>query len=374
MRNSVGLVGWRGMVGSVLMERMEKENDFSSFNPVFFSTSQIHEEGPTFNGKYYGNLKNAYDIDILKELDIIVTCQGSEYTNKIYYKLRKSGWKGYWIDAASYLRMKKESVIVLDPINLSAIHQAIDNNCKTFIGGNCTVSLMLLSLGGLFSKKLIDWMTVSTYQAASGSGASHMVELLMQMNAVCKGISSDLKNPAKSILKIEKKINKISLSDGFPTNCFHVPLVGNLIPWIDIKTEDGRSKEEWKIQSEANKILLSEKNIPIDGLCVRIGSLRCHSQSFVIKLKKDISLSEIEKILSHHNRWTRLIPNDVDATIKNLTPLSVTGTLFTPVGRVRKLNIGKKYISAFTVGDQLLWGAAEPLRRMLKILVNQKLD
>ncbi|XBC44242.1 MAG: aspartate-semialdehyde dehydrogenase [Buchnera aphidicola (Schlechtendalia peitan)] len=369
MKSSVGLVGWRGMVGSVLIQRMKEENDFKYFNPIFFSTSQINQEGPMINGKRYGNLQNAYDFEILKELDIILTCQGSEYTNDVYYKLRKIGWKGYWIDAASCLRMKDETVIVLDPINLSVINSSINNNFKTFVGGNCTVSLMLMSLGGLFSHDLIDWMTVSTYQAASGSGASHMIELLMQMNAICQGISNDITNPAQSILNIERKINQISLSKDFPIDCFRVPLVGNLIPWIDIIAEDGKSKEEWKIQVETNKILSSKKTIFIDGLCVRIGSLRCHSQSFVIKLKSDISLTEIEDILSNHNCWTKVIPNDINSTIKYLTPLAVTGTLFTPVGRLRKLNIGKKYISAFTVGDQLLWGAAEPLRRMLKLLV-----
>ncbi|XBC38060.1 MAG: aspartate-semialdehyde dehydrogenase [Buchnera aphidicola (Floraphis choui)] len=369
MKKSVGLVGWRGMVGSVLMQRMVEENDFRYFDPIFFSTSQIDQKSPIINGKRYGNLQDAYNFDVLRELNIIVTCQGSEYTKDIYYKLRKSGWTGYWIDAASYLRMKNEAIIVLDPVNLSVINKSIDSGIKTFVGGNCTVSLMLMSLGGLFSNSLIDWITVSTYQAASGSGASHMIELLMQMNSICKGIVNDIENPAKSILNIEKKVNKISLSKCFPIDNFHVPLAGSLIPWIDSKMKNGKSREEWKMQCETNKILLSNKNIIIDGLCIRIGSLRCHSQSFVIKLKKDIPLLEIEHILSNHNIWTKVIPNEPEVTIRNLTPFAVTGTLMTPVGRLRKLNIGKKYISAFTVGDQLLWGAAEPLRRMLKLLI-----
>ncbi|XBC42175.1 MAG: aspartate-semialdehyde dehydrogenase [Buchnera aphidicola (Meitanaphis elongallis)] len=369
MKKSVGFIGWRGMVGSVLMQRMKEENDLCCFRPIFFSTSQINHKGPIIDGKYYGNLQNAYDLDVLKELDIIVTCQGSEYTNNMYYKLRKSGWKGYWIDAASCLRMENEAVIVLDPVNLSIINKSIDNNVKTFVGGNCTVSLMLMSLGGLFFHSLVDWMTVSTYQAASGSGASHMIELLKQMNFICKGVRNDIENPAKSILSIEKKINEISLCEDFPVNNFRVPLAGSLIPWIDVKAKYGQSKEEWKIQAEANKILSSKKDILMDGLCVRIGSLRCHSQSFMIKLKKDISLSEIECIISQHNSWVKVIPNEIDTTIKHLTPCAVTGTLSTPVGRIRKLNIGRKYISAFTVGDQLLWGASEPLRRMLKLLI-----
>ncbi|XBC40638.1 MAG: aspartate-semialdehyde dehydrogenase [Buchnera aphidicola (Nurudea yanoniella)] len=369
MKRSVGLVGWRGMVGSVLMERMKEKKDFFDFNPVFFSTSQINQKGPIIDGKCYGNLENAYDLDVLRELDIIITCQGSEYTSSVYYKLRKLNWTGYWIDASSFLRMKDEATIVLDPVNLSIINKSINDGIKTFVGGNCTVSLMLMSLGGLFVNNLIDWITVSTYQAASGSGALHMTELLLQMNLINKRIHSDLNNPAKSILSIEKKIHDISLSKHFPINQFHIPLAYNLIPWIDVKTKCGKSKEEWKIQAEANKILSLKKHILMDGLCVRIGSLRCHSQSFFIKLNKDISLSEIENILSNHNRWTRVIPNEISETIKFLTPLSVTGTLFTPIGRIRKLNIGKKYISAFAVGDQLLWGASEPLRRMLKLLV-----
>lgn len=369
MKKSVGLIGWRGMVGSVLIQRMKEKKDFLRFNPVFFSTSQINKKGPIISGKYYGNLKDAYNIDLLRELDVIITCQGSHYTESIYYKLRNINWTGYWIDASSYLRMKKEAIIVLDPVNLSVINKSIDKGIKTFIGGNCTVSLMLMSLGGLFVNNLIDWITVSTYQAASGSGALHMIELLNQTSLIDKEISTYLKNPAESILDIERKIHKISVSKTFPIDQFHAPLAYNLIPWIDVKTKCGKSKEEWKIQAEANKILSFPKNILMDGLCVRIGSLRCHSQSFLIKLKKDISLLEIENLLSHHNRWTRVIPNEISETIKYLTPLSVTGTLLTPVGRLRKLNIGKKYISAFTVGDQLLWGAAEPLRRMLKILI-----
>lgn len=370
MKKRVGLIGWRGMVGSVLVDRMIEEKDFSYFHPVFFSTSQKNEKGPLINGQSYGILKDAYDFEILKELDIIVTCQGSEYTKYVFHKLRnKYSWNGYWIDAASLLRMNEQSLIILDPINFKNITAAIDRGIKTFIGSNCTVSLMLMSLGGLFSNNLVDWVTVSTYQAASGSGAKHMKELLMQMGFIYKSIAKDLYNPSKTIVEIEKKVSQINSNCDFPKKYFHVPLASSVIPWIDKKENSGQSREEWKIQAETNKILSCDPMICIDGLCVRVSSLRCHSQSFVIKLKKDISILDIEQILISHNRWVQVIPNDKDATIKMLTPSAVTGTLHTPVGRLRKLNIGSKYLSAFTVGDQLLWGAAEPLRRMLKILL-----
>ncbi|AAO27110.1 aspartate-semialdehyde dehydrogenase [Buchnera aphidicola str. Bp (Baizongia pistaciae)] len=369
MKKNIGLIGWRGMVGSVLVERMICENDFFHFNPIFFSTSQKNSKGPTINGEYFGVLKDAYDLDILKELDILISCQGSDYTNKVYFKLRDIGWNGYWIDAASVLRMNQDTVIILDPVNSNTIRESIDSGFKTFVGGNCTVSLMLMSLGGLFSEKLIEWITVSTYQAASGSGAKYIEELLMQMGSMYTEASGYLGNPAHSILNIEKKVRNLSCSDKFPKKNFKVPLAGSLIPWIDKKMRNGQSREEWKIQAETNKILSSNKDILIDGLCVRIGALRCHSQSFVIKLKKDISIPEIEQILLNHNSWTKVIPNRKHDTMTELTPAAVTGTLNTPVGRLRKLNIGQKYLSAFTVGDQLLWGASEPLRRMLKFLI-----
>ncbi|XBC39625.1 MAG: aspartate-semialdehyde dehydrogenase [Buchnera aphidicola (Chaetogeoica yunlongensis)] len=369
MKKRVGLVGWRGMVGSVLVDRMIHENDFQCFDPIFFSTSQKYKNGPIISGKYFGILQDAYDIDILKELDIIISCQGSNYTNQVYYKLRNSGWNGYWIDAASILRMNKEAVIVLDPVNYDLIKQSIDFGIKTFVGGNCTVSLMLMSLGGLFTENLIEWIMVSTYQAASGSGARHILELLIQMGVIHNTIADDLENPAKTVLDIEKKVSWISRSINFPKNNFEVPLAGSLIPWIDIKQNNGQTREEWKIQEEANKILMCNPKILIDGLCVRIGSLRCHSQSFFIKLKKDITIHEIEQLLFNHNSWIKIIPNNKRDSIFELTPTAVTGTLSIPIGRLRKLNMGNKYLSAFTVGDQLLWGAAEPLRRMLKILI-----
>ncbi|MCX8583782.1 MULTISPECIES: aspartate-semialdehyde dehydrogenase [unclassified Gilliamella] len=366
MKN-VGFVGWRGMVGSVLMQRMVEEHDFDYINPVFFSTSQAGQAAPTFGGKT-GTLQSADNIDALKALDIIVTCQGGDYTSEIYKKLRATGWQGYWIDAASTLRMEDEAIIVLDPVNKANIHAALDRGIKTFVGGNCTVSLMLMSLGGLFAENLVDWVSVSTYQAASGGGARHMRELLTQMGMLNAEVAKELQDPNSSILDIERKVTQKMRVGSLPTDNFGVPLAGSLIPWIDKALDNGQSKEEWKGQAETNKILGTSQIIPVDGLCVRIGALRCHSQSFTIKLKKDISVPEVEKLLAAHNDWVKVIPNDRDLSMRELTPAAVTGTLTTPVGRLRKLNMGKDYLSAFTVGDQLLWGAAEPLRRMLRIL------
>ena len=366
MKN-VGFVGWRGMVGSVLMQRMVEEHDFDYINPVFFSTSQAGQAAPSFGGKT-GILQSANDIDALKALDIIVTCQGGDYTSEIYAKLRATDWQGYWIDAASTLRMEDDAIIVLDPVNKANIQSALDRGIKTFVGGNCTVSLMLMSLGGLFAENLIDWVSVSTYQAASGGGARHMRELLTQMGMLNAEVAKELQDPNSSILDIERKVTQKMRDGSLPTDNFGVPLAGSLIPWIDKALDNGQSREEWKGQAETNKILGTSQIIPVDGLCVRVGALRCHSQSFTIKLKKDISIPEIEKLLAAHNDWVKVVPNDRELSMRELTPAAVTGTLSTPVGRLRKLNMGKEYLSAFTVGDQLLWGAAEPLRRMLRIL------
>ena len=366
MKN-VGFIGWRGMVGSVLMQRMIQEHDFDGINAIFFSTSQVGQAAPNFTGKT-GVLQDANDIEALKALDIIVTCQGGDYTSDIYPKLRNAGWQGYWIDAASTLRMKDDAVIILDPVNRANIDSALNQGIKTFVGGNCTVSLMLMSLGGLFAADLVDWVSVSTYQAASGGGARHMRELLTQMGMLHADVAKELANPNSSILDIEQKVTAKMRDGSLPTDNFGVPLAGSLIPWIDKQLDNGQSREEWKGQAETNKILGTSKIIPVDGLCVRVGALRCHSQSFTIKLKKDIAIAEIEQLLASHNEWVKVIPNDRELSMKELTPAAVTGTLSTPVGRLRKLNMGKDFISAFTVGDQLLWGAAEPLRRMLRIL------
>ncbi|WP_145524659.1 aspartate-semialdehyde dehydrogenase [Yersinia vastinensis] len=367
MKN-VGFIGWRGMVGSVLMQRMIEERDFDGIRPVFFSTSQHGQAAPAFTGQQ-GTLQDAYDIDALNALDIIITCQGGDYTNEIYPKLRETGWKGYWIDAASSLRMRDDAIIILDPVNHNVIQQGLDHGIKTFAGGNCTVSLMLMSLGGLFANNLVEWASVATYQAASGGGARHMRELLTQMGMLHAGVAKELQDPASAILDIERKVTAATRSGTLPTDNFGVPLAGSLIPWIDKALDNGQSREEWKGQAETNKILNTGSVIPVDGLCVRIGALRCHSQAFTLKLKKDVPLPEIEQLLATHNDWVRVIPNDRELSMRELTPAAVTGTLNTPVGRLRKLNMGPEYLSAFTVGDQLLWGAAEPLRRMLRILM-----
>lgn len=367
----VGFVGWRGMVGSVLMQRMREENDFALIEPVFFSTSQVGEKGPDV-GRNTGPLKDAYDIAALQEMDIIISCQGGDYTNDIFKKLRESGWQGYWIDAASALRMNDDAVIILDPVNRTVIDEALNKGVKNYIGGNCTVSLMLMAVGGLFDQDMVEWASVMTYQAASGAGAQNMRELLQQMGETHKVAKDLLDDPASNILDIDRKVAEKMRDEAFPAQNFGVPLAGSLIPWIDREVAHGQSREEWKGQAEANKILGHDDHpIPVDGICVRVGAMRCHSQALTIKLKKDIPLEKIEEVIAASNKWVRVIPNEKEATIKELTPTAVTGKLDIHVGRIRKLNIGNEYISVFTVGDQLLWGAAEPLRRMLRILVEE---
>lgn len=367
----VGLIGWRGMVGSVLMQRMREENDFELIDPVFFTTSQAGQAGPDV-GKDIPALKDAKDIDELKAMDAIITCQGGDYTKEVYPELRKSGWGGYWIDAASTLRMKDDSIIVLDPVNKSVIENGLLNGTKTFVGGNCTVSLMLMAIGGLFDKGLVEWITPMTYQAASGAGAQNMRELIKQMGAIDANVRVLNDDPASAILEIDRKTAEFLRSDDYPKDKWGVPLAGSLIPWIDVPLDSGQSKEEWKAQVETNKILgRSDNPIPIDGLCVRIGAMRCHSQALTIKMNKAVPLDEIDGILAEANDWVKVVPNERDITMQALTPAVVTGTLTVPVGRLRKLSMGNDYLSAFTVGDQLLWGAAEPLRRMLRILLEK---
>lgn len=364
----VGFVGWRGMVGSVLMQRMQAENDYQGLEPVFFSTSQAGQDGPDI-GMDVPTLQDAKDIDALAAMDVIVTCQGGDYTGEVYKPLRDSGWNGYWIDAASKLRMADDSMIVLDPVNRHVIDAELAKGTKTFCGGNCTVSLMLMALGGLFEADLVEWMSSMTYQAASGSGATHMRELLTQMGQLHDSVKSQLNTPSSAILDIDRDVTAAMRSSDFDTEHFGYPLAGSALPWIDTIMESGQSKEEWKAIAETNKVLAKGDNpIPIDGICVRIGSMRCHSQAFTIKLKKDLPIEEIEALLAKHNDWVKVVPNEKEATLRDLTPAAVSGTLTVPVGRLRKLAMGGEYITAFTVGDQLLWGAAEPLRRMLNIL------
>ena len=366
----VGLIGWRGMVGSVLMARMHEERDFDHIEPVFFTTSNVGGAGPNI-GREVPALKDAKSIDELKQLDIIITCQGGDYTSEVFPKLRAAGWDGYWIDAASSLRMESDAIIILDPVNLNVIKQGLSGGIKNYVGGNCTVSLMLMALGGLFQNDLVEWVTSMTYQAASGAGAQNMRELLTQMGEAHRVAKAMLDDPASAILDIDREVAGILRDENFPTSQFGVPLAGSLIPWIDKDLGNGQSKEEWKGGVETNKILgRSDRPIPVDGLCVRIGAMRCHSQALTIKLKKDVPLDEIEGMLAAHNKWAKVIPNQRDVTMRELTPAAVTGTLTTPVGRLRKLAMGPEYLSAFTVGDQLLWGAAEPLRRMLRILID----
>ncbi len=366
----VGLVGWRGMVGSVLMQRMREENDFAHIEPVFFTTSNVGGASPNY-GKEAPALKDARSVDELKAMDIIITCQGGDYTNEVYPQLRASGWQGHWIDAASALRMKDESVIILDPVNLNVIKDALARGGRDWIGGNCTVSLMLMALGGLIQNDLIEWITSMTYQAASGAGAQNMRELLNQMGALQESVKPLLDDPASAILDIDRQVSATMRSEAFPTANFGVPLGGSLIPWIDKDLGNGQSREEWKGAAETNKIIGRSANpIPVDGLCVRIGAMRCHSQAMTIKLKKDVPCDEIEAMLATANDWVKVVPNQREVTMRELTPAVATGTLSVPVGRIRKMSMGGKYISAFTVGDQLLWGAAEPLRRMLRILLD----
>ena len=368
----VGLVGWRGMVGSVLMQRMTEERDFDHIDPVFFTTSNVGGKGPAI-GKDVAPLKDARSITDLKAMDIIITCQGGDYSNEVYPQLRAAGWKGFWIDAASALRMKEDAIIILDPVNMNVIKNGLAKGVKDYIGGNCTVSLMLLALDGLFKAELVEWISAMTYQAASGAGAQNMRELLSQMGAAHSAVKDLLADPASAILDIDRKVADTLRSSGYPTEHFTVPLAGSLIPWIDKDLGNGQSKEEWKGQAEGNKILGREASpIPIDGLCVRVGAMRCHSQALTIKLKRDVPINEIEAMLGKANQWTRAVRNQRELSMKELTPAAVTGTLSIPVGRLRKLSMGPTYLSAFTVGDQLLWGAAEPLRRMLRILLEQR--
>lgn len=364
----VGFVGWRGMVGSVLMERMAAENDFQGFDAVFFTTSQVGQQGPDV-GKGRKPLEDATNLKKLAEMDIIMSCQGGGYTSSVYYDLRKD-WDGYWIDAASTLRMTDDSIIALDPVNRAVIDNGLKKGIKNYIGGNCTVSLMLMALGGLFEKDLIEWVSSMTYQAASGAGAKNMRELISQMGQLEADVTELLADPSSAILDIDRKITA-KLNDGtLSMDNWGVPLAASLIPWIDIPVDNGQTKEEWKGIVESNKILgkKADQIIPIDGQCVRIGAMRCHSQAFTIKLKKDISVQEAEKIISAHNQWVKVIANEREITCRELTPVKASGTLTVPVGRIRKMNIGPEYLTAFSVGDQLLWGAAEPVRRMLKIV------
>ncbi len=365
----VGLIGWRGMVGSVLMQRMREEHDFDAIEPVFFTTSQHGQPGPDV-GKPVPPLKDALALDELQTMDVILTCQGGGYTEKVYPQLRAAGWQGYWIDAASTLRMEDESIIVLDPVNREVIDRGLAEGVKTYVGGNCTVSLMLMALGGLFRRDLIEWITPMTYQAASGAGARNMRELLAQMGSLHASVQDLLDDPAAAILEIDRRVTAHMRSDAFPVDNWGVPLAGSLIPWIDSELPSGQSREEWKAEVETNKILgRGENPVPIDGLCVRIGAMRSHSQALTIKLRRDVPLDEITDLLDADNDWVKVIPNEKEATMHELTPAAVSGTLTIPVGRLRKLSMGNEYLSAFTVGDQLLWGAAEPLRRMLRILL-----
>ena len=364
-----GIVGWRGMVGSVLMERMMAENDFAKITPVFFTTSQAGQKAPDV-GKDVPDLIDAHDIDTLMEMDIIISCQGGSYTEAVRPKLAESGWKGVWIDAASTLRMADDSIIVLDPVNRHVIEKALSSGIKTFIGGNCTVSLMLMALGGLFAHDVVEWVSSMTYQAASGAGAQNMAELVSQMRAIGDAAAPILDNPASAILDLDRKVTETLHSSAFPSANWGVPLGASLIPWIDRAMENGQTREEWKGMVETNKILgRSENPVPIDGQCVRIGAMRCHSQAFTIKLKQDVPLADINAMLASANEWVTVVPNTREQTITDLTPAAVTGTLTVPVGRIRKMILGGQYLTAFSVGDQLLWGAAEPLRRILNIIL-----
>lgn len=370
MAMKVGMVGWRGMVGSVLMQRMREENDFALIEPVFFSTSASGGEAPLGAGR----LQDATSVEALAKMDTILTCQGGDWTNDIYPKLRAAGWKGYWIDAASALRMKDESVIILDPLNLHVIKDSLARGGRDFIGGNCTVSLMMMGLNGLIRENLIEWVTAMTYQAASGAGAQNMRELLAQMGALHASVAPLLADPASAILEIDQRVSDTMRGKAFPVEHFGVPLAGSLIPWIDKDLGNGMSREEWKGDAEMNKILglpaSGPSHIPVESLCVRIGAMRCHSQALTIKLRRDVPLADIEALVGAGNPWVKLVTNTREASIRDLSPTAATGTLSVPIGRLRKLAMGPEYLSAFTVGDQLLWGAAEPLRRMLRILLD----
>lgn len=368
MAKKVGFIGWRGMVGSVLMERLKAENDFEHFTPTYFSTSQAGlsaEHLPHAQGV----LKDANNLEHLQEMDVLLSCQGGDYTKSIHGQLRASGWKGFWIDAASTLRMNKEALICLDPLNKSLLEKGIESGVKDFIGGNCTVSLMLIGLGGLFKAGLVEWTSSMTYQAASGGGAQHMRELLLQMKFLTDNLGETLMDKEGDILALDALLNQIYLKKDFPKTHFGYPLAGGLLPWIDTALENGQSREEWKGGAEANKILGSNPAIAMDGTCVRIGAMRCHSQALTLKCKRKISLQEAQELIQGHNPWVKFVVNDPDASKAELNPIAVSGKLHIPVGRLRHLNMGEDFLNIFTVGDQLLWGAAEPLRRMLRMVI-----
>jgi aspartate-semialdehyde dehydrogenase len=372
--NRVGIVGWRGMVGSVLMGRMRAERDFDLIEPTFFSTSQAGGVAPP-TGRAVGEggpLRDAHDIAALAAMDIIISAQGGDYTQKVHPQLRAAGWRGYWIDAASTLRLKDDAVIVLDPVNLSVMKGARDAGVRDYIGGNCTVSLMLMAVGGLLEAGLVEWISAMTYQAASGAGAQHMRELVEQMGFLHRAAAGVLEDPASGILDLDRAVTAALSDPGFPQAQFGVPLAASLIPWIDKDLGQGQSREEWKAGVEANKIMGTTAHpVPVEGLCVRIGAMRCHSQALTIKLREDVPLPELERLIAAHNPWVRVIPNEREASIRGLSPAVVSGSLEVPVGRLRKLAMGGDYLSAFTVGDQLLWGAAEPLRRTMRFLLGK---
>jgi aspartate-semialdehyde dehydrogenase len=363
------------MVGSVLVQRMREERDFDLIDPVFFSTSQAGTTGPDI-ARVVPTVKDATDLTALAAMDVLISCQGGEYTADIHPKLRRAGWTGYWIDAARQLRMSEDAVIILDPVNRDVIDGALERGLKDFIGGNCTVSLMLMAMDGLFRADLIEWTTSMTYQAASGGGAKHMRELVSQMGLAHASVADLLADPASSILDIDRKLISTQRGRDFPTKNFEgFPLAGSLLPWIDADLGNGQSREEWKAEAEGNKILgRSSRPIPIDGICVRVGSMRCHSQALTVKLRRDVPLPEVEQLLAGANDWVKIVPNEKNATLRELTPTAVTGTLTVPVGRLKKLSMGGDYLQAFTVGDQLLWGAAEPLRRMMRIIAGAPLE
>ena len=365
----VGLIGWRGMVGSVLLQRMQAEHDFDLIDPVFFSTSQAGAPAPAI-GRKAPAVKDAADIAELARMDVLISCQGGDYTNEVYPKLRAYGWDGYWIDAASALRMRDDAVIILDPVNMDVIRKALASGVRNYIGGNCTVSLMLMAMGGLLKAGLVEWMTAMTYQAASGAGAAQMRELVQQMGVAHDAARTLLSDSGSAIGDIDRLVAETLRGKSFPVDNIGQPLAGSLLPWIDKDLGNGQSREEWKAMAEANKILGLSAPVPVDGICVRVGAMRCHSQALTVKLTRDVPLPEIERIIASANEWVRVVPNEREATLRELTPAAVTGTLEVPVGRLRKLPMGGEYIAAFTVGDQLLWGAAEPLRRMLRIVLD----
>jgi len=364
----IGFVGWRGMVGSVLMGRMREEGDFKGFEPLFFTTSNVGGEGPNV-GLEIPPLKDAYDVALLSQMDIIVTCQGGDYTKKVFPEIQQLGWKGYWIDSASALRMDDDSIIVLDPVNRSVIDAGLSSGIKTYVGGNCTVSLMLMALSGLLDSGHVEWISSMTYQAASGGGAKNMKELMAQMDVLGSVSRALLDDPASTAIAIDEVVTQNLRTNTFPTENFGAPLAGSLIPWIDSPMDSGQTREEWKGYAETNRILQTQTPIPVDGICVRVGAMRCHSQGLTIKLDTDVPIDEVSDILKNGNEWVKLVTNDKESTLQHLTPAAVNGTLTVPVGRLRKMLMGPEYVTAFTVGDQLLWGAAEPIRRILNIII-----